>query len=66
MTIKECSRESNDFSGSTHMSLSCFPRVEAFQHHTDQNLTNFEKVVCLILDINLKDGSGIELRSSKG
>jgi FixJ family two-component response regulator len=39
-----------------------FSSLEAFQHHTDQNLTNFEKVVCLILDINLKDGSGIELR----
>jgi FixJ family two-component response regulator len=33
-----------------------FSSVEAFQNHADQNL------VCLILDIDLKDGSGIELR----
>ena len=39
-----------------------FSSVEAFQNHADQNLADFEKVVCLILDINLKDGSGIELR----
>jgi FixJ family two-component response regulator len=39
-----------------------FSSVEAFKSHADQNLTDFEKVVCLILDINLKDGSGIELR----
>jgi FixJ family two-component response regulator len=31
--------------------------AEAFKSHTD-----FEKVVCVILDINLGDGSGIELR----
>jgi FixJ family two-component response regulator len=30
--------------------------AEAFKTHTD-----FEKVVCVILDINLGDGSGIEL-----
>ena len=30
--------------------------AEAFKNHTD-----FEKVVCVILDINLNDGSGIEL-----
>lgn len=30
--------------------------AEAFKKHTD-----FEKVVCVILDINLNDGSGIEL-----
>jgi FixJ family two-component response regulator len=39
-----------------------FSSVEAFKNHADRNLTDFEKVVCLILDINLKDGSGIELR----
>jgi FixJ family two-component response regulator len=39
-----------------------FSSVEAFRNQLDQNLTDFEKVVCLILDINLKDGSGIELR----
>ena len=33
--------------------LSC---AEAFKNHTD-----FEKVICVILDINLNDGSGIEL-----
>ena len=31
--------------------------AEAFKSHTD-----FERVVCVVLDINLKDGSGIELR----
>ena len=30
---------------------------EAFKNHTD-----FEKTVCVIFDINLNDGSGIELR----
>ena len=30
--------------------------AEAFKNHTD-----FEKVACVILDINLNDGSGIEL-----
>jgi FixJ family two-component response regulator len=35
-----------------------FPSAEAFKNHSD-----FEKVVCIILDINLNDGSsGIELR----
>jgi FixJ family two-component response regulator len=34
-----------------------FPSAEAFKSHTD-----FEKAVCVVLDINLKDGSGIELR----
>jgi FixJ family two-component response regulator len=33
-----------------------FSSAEAFKNHTD-----FEKVVCVILDINLGDGSGIEL-----
>ena len=31
--------------------------AEAFKNHTD-----FEKAVCVILDINLNDGSGIDLR----
>lgn len=34
-----------------------FPSAEAFKNHTD-----FEQAVCVLLDINLKDGSGIELR----
>jgi FixJ family two-component response regulator len=34
-----------------------FSSAEAFKNHTD-----FDRAVCLILDINLKDGSGIELR----
>jgi FixJ family two-component response regulator len=34
-----------------------FSSAEAFKGHTD-----FEKAVCVILDINLNDGSGIELR----
>jgi FixJ family two-component response regulator len=34
-----------------------FSSAEAFKNHTD-----FEKVVCVVLDINLNDGSGIELR----
>jgi DNA-binding NtrC family response regulator len=34
-----------------------FSSAEAFKNHTD-----FDSAVCLILDINLKDGSGIELR----
>ena len=34
-----------------------FSCAEAFKNHTD-----FKKVVCVILDINLNDGSGIELR----
>ena len=33
-----------------------FSSAEAFRNHTD-----FEKAVCVILDINLNDGSGIEL-----
>ena len=34
-----------------------FSSAEAFKNHTD-----FETAVCVILDINLNDGSGIELR----
>ena len=34
-----------------------FSSAQAFKSHTD-----FEEAVCVILDINLKDGSGIELR----
>ena len=34
-----------------------FSSAVAFKNHTD-----FEAVACLILDINLNDGSGIELR----
>ena len=34
-----------------------FSSAEAFKKHTE-----FEKAVCVILDINLNDGSGIELR----
>ena len=34
-----------------------FSSAEAFKNHTD-----FESAVCVILDINLNDGSGIDLR----
>ncbi len=34
-----------------------FSSAEAFKSHA-----GFEKAVCVILDINLNDGSGIELR----
>ncbi len=34
-----------------------FSSAEAFKRHAD-----FETAVCIILDINLNDGSGIELR----
>ena len=34
-----------------------FSSADAFKNHTD-----FEQAVCVILDINLKDGSGIDLR----
>jgi FixJ family two-component response regulator len=34
-----------------------FSSAKAFENHTD-----FENAVCVILDINLNDGSGIELR----
>ena len=34
-----------------------FSSVQAFKSHTD-----FEKAACVILDINLNDGSGIELK----
>jgi FixJ family two-component response regulator len=34
-----------------------FSSAAAFKNHTD-----FEKAVCVILDINLNDGSGIDLR----
>ena len=34
-----------------------FPSAEAFKNYTD-----VEKAACVILDINLNDGSGIELR----
>jgi FixJ family two-component response regulator len=34
-----------------------FSSAAAFKNHTD-----FEKTVCVVLDINLNDGSGIELR----
>jgi FixJ family two-component response regulator len=34
-----------------------FSSAEAFRNHTD-----FEMAACVILDINLNDGSGIELR----
>ena len=41
----------------TRMNPSCFRPPRLFKSHTE-----FEKVVCVILDINLSDGSGIELR----
>jgi FixJ family two-component response regulator len=34
-----------------------FPSAKAFENHSD-----FEKARCIILDINLGDGSGIDLR----
>jgi FixJ family two-component response regulator len=34
-----------------------FSSAQAFKNHTD-----YEQVVCVVLDINLNDGSGIELR----
>jgi FixJ family two-component response regulator len=34
-----------------------FPSAEAFRNHDD-----FEQAICVILDINLNDESGIELR----
>ena len=34
-----------------------FSSAQAFKNHTD-----FEEAACVILDINLNDGSGIELR----
>jgi FixJ family two-component response regulator len=34
-----------------------FPTAEAFKNHND-----FEEAACIILDINLNDGSGIDLR----
>jgi FixJ family two-component response regulator len=34
-----------------------FASAETFKNHTD-----FEQAACVILDINLKDGSGIDLR----
>ena len=34
-----------------------FSSADAFKNHTD-----FEQTVCVILDINLTDGSGIDLR----
>ncbi len=34
-----------------------FSSAQAFKSHTD-----FEKAACVVLDINLNDGSGIELR----
>ena len=49
-------------SGSTHTSLSSFLLGRSLHESTRSNLIDFEKVVCLIVDINLKDGSGIELR----
>jgi FixJ family two-component response regulator len=39
-----------------------FLSAEAFKNHTFKCRTDFEKAVCVILDINLNDGSGIELR----
>ena len=36
-----------------------FSSAQAFKSHAD-----FEKAICVILDINLSDGSGIELRHS--
>ncbi len=34
-----------------------FPSAEAFANHSD-----FDEVICVLFDINLGDGSGIELR----
>jgi FixJ family two-component response regulator len=34
-----------------------FPSAQAFKNHTE-----FERAACVILDINLGDGSGIDLR----
>jgi FixJ family two-component response regulator len=35
-----------------------FPTAEAFKNHSD-----FDGTICVLLDINLGDGSGIELRN---
>jgi FixJ family two-component response regulator len=43
-------------SGNTHMTLSYFLLLRLKKH------VNIEEAVCVILDVNLEDGSGIELR----
>jgi len=42
-----------------HLGYACllFPSVKAFANHDD-----FDRAVCVLLDIDLGDGSGIELR----
>jgi FixJ family two-component response regulator len=44
------------YAGAGHDAL-LFPSADAFKNHTE-----FEQAACVILDINLNDGSGIELR----
>jgi FixJ family two-component response regulator len=39
-----------------------FSSADAFRNHAFKYRTDLEKAVCVILDINLNDGSGIELR----
>ena len=56
MTIQEYWRDFSGCSGCTLTNPSCFRLQRLSRSHTD-----FEKVVCVILDINLSDGSGIEL-----
>jgi FixJ family two-component response regulator len=41
----------------TATTLVLFPSAKAFENHSD-----FEEALCIILDINLGDGSGIDLR----
>jgi FixJ family two-component response regulator len=49
--------DSTACSGRTHMKPILFSSAEAFKNHTD-----FDAAICVILDINLNDGTGIELR----
>ena len=48
---------SRDCCGSSVTRACCFSSAEAFENHNE-----FDKAVCVLLDINLGDVSGIELR----
>ena len=56
MTTPQCCGVWHDCCGSCYASL-LFSSAEAFANHSD-----FEEAVCVLLDINLGDASGIELR----
>ena len=57
MTIPACCGALLECCGCSAMKACCFHQRKPSQKHSD-----YDEAVCVLLDINLGDGSGIELR----